>query len=96
MNQHGPEAPRDARGASSWLQRFYADTATYVAAWSRLWALAWLAITGVLLVALPFAPSWNLAGAAVLSAGWTALYVWLGFYYLANPEWRSDGTGRDS
>jgi hypothetical protein len=70
------------------LTRFYADTGMYLAAWLRLAALAWSAVTGVTAVALAFWPSWNIAAALLIAAAQTAAYGWLGFFYLANPEWR--------
>lgn len=94
VTQHGPEAPRElSRGASSWLLDFYARTGDYLAAWSRLAAVGWSAVTGVTAVCAPFF-GWHVAVAALLAAVFTALWGWFGFIYLANPEWKgvpSDG-----
>jgi hypothetical protein len=92
IDQQRPETPRATRGVSSWALNFYARTGDYVAAWSRLAALAWSVVTGGAAVCAPFF-GWRVAAAAALAALFCALHVWLGFFYLANPEWteRPDG-----
>jgi hypothetical protein len=93
---NGPEAPRGSRGASPWLLRFYDETGAYVAAVARISAIVWSVVTGVTAVASPFF-GWNVAAAAALALASTAFWTWLGFFYLANPEWRpltnGDGDG---
>lgn len=97
VTQHGPEAPRvDSRGASPWLPHFYANTGMYLAAWSRLAALAWSVVASLTFLALAFWPSWNKAAAALLATGFAAALAWLGFFYLANTEWRRGPDGDDA
>lgn len=95
VTQHGHEAPRDARGASSWLLRFYDDTGAHVAAWCRLAALVWSLVTGVAAVCAPFY-GWRVAVAALLALAFTALYGWVGYFYLANPEWKDGAPDGDA
>lgn len=96
MTLHGPETPRaSARGVSSWLIRFYENSGTYLAAWCRLAACAWSAVAGVTLTCLPFFLSWHVAAAGLLALVFTAAYGWLGFFYLANPEWLLKGAPDD-
>lgn len=96
MTLHRPEAPRESRGASPWLPHFYANTGLYVAALSRLAALAWLAAASVTFIALAFWPSWNVAAAALLATAFTAAFTWLGFFYMANPEWKGGSHDGDA
>jgi hypothetical protein len=90
--QQRPEKPRaGVRGFSSWLNDFYASSGPYVAVWARVQTIFWSAVAGVLTVLVPLNPSWNMAVAAGL--GWLlmTLHGWVGFFYLANPEWSNDG-----
>jgi hypothetical protein len=88
---HRPETARDSRAVSSWLDRFYRDTGAYVAAWSRLAAVAWSVLGGAAFALAPFF-GWRFAAAGLLATLYTLLYVWLGFFYLANPEWKEGGS----
>lgn len=91
--QYDPEAPRDlSRGASSWAQRVNEGTADWLAAVSRIGAVvAFVAADGAGIAAL-----WSHGGRAT-SWTWTTvvlalttLALWcLGFWYLANPEWKA-------
>ena len=86
--RHRPEAPGHVPGASSWARRFNQNTVDWLAAYCRLAALGWSVAAGVMLLGLAFTlgPSW--LAAAVVSIGSTAAHAWLGFFYLANPEWK--------
>lgn len=88
MIEHGPETPRDARGVSSWARRFNAATDDVVAAWCRVWSLAWSVLTAAAAFLAIFSPSWDALGAVGLCAGLLAVHIWLGFFVLANPSWR--------
>jgi hypothetical protein len=88
-----PEAPRDSRGASSWAQRVNEGTADWLAAVSRIGAVvAFVAADGAAIGAL-----WS-HGDRETSWTWTTVVLalttfalwWLGFRYLANPEWKAD------
>lgn len=85
-----PEAPRDSRGASSWARRVNDTTVDWLAACSRVSAVLTAALELVALALLIWLPSWAMLGTVVLGAAWTAAAGWLGFVYLANPEWRDD------
>jgi hypothetical protein len=74
------------------MKDFYSDTAAYVAAWARLWSMVWSATSGVLLVlsAIVWDLGFALGGAVALV--FTVAHVWIGFFYLANPEWKDTDT----
>lgn len=89
-----PDAPRaHARGASSWARKVNDSTLEMLAAWMRIWAVAWSLFFIVMLFWLLFAPAWNVAGAATLSLVLLGAHIWAGFFWLANPEWRQTPDG---
>jgi hypothetical protein len=91
--RHRPEAPGHAPGASSWAQRFNRDTVEWLAAYCRIAAMVCSAAYAVLFVvaAVVLAWGWALAAAAALLC--TAGFAWLGFFYLANAEWKETKDG---
>lgn len=89
-----PDAPRPVRGASSWARRVNADTVEWLAAYARLFSLLWGTATLLGLLGLIWWPSWHAAVSFVVMGAWAAGHGWLGFYVLANPEWRDDGEAR--
>lgn len=89
--QRGPEAPRPARGASSWAQRVNEFTVQWLAAYSRIASVVWSLVSVGALFGLVWWPSWNWAGSLATCVIMLAAHVWLGFIRLANPEWRDDG-----
>lgn len=91
-NQQQPEEPRRPRGPSSWAERLYGNTAEYVAAWCRLWSLTYSVLTVAFALLLAFQPSWSALAALLVIVAALAAHLWLGFFYLANPEWKESKT----
>lgn len=91
--QQRPEAPGRVPGASSWARRFNQDTVEWLAAWCRVFSLTWSLATAGALFGLIWWPSWSWAGTLVTCIGLLALHAWLGFFKLANPEWKEEDHG---
>lgn len=89
VSQHGPEAPRGSRGASSWARRVNDGTAEWLAATARVTTVASFYLF-VISLAAAILPGGSLLAAlllALLALAVMAITGWLGFIYLANPEW---------
>lgn len=91
--QHSPEAPRDPRGASSWDRRVNDSTVEWLAAYSRIMAVAWSFPVITALLYLIWTPSWPGALTVALILAWATGHAWLGFVHLGNPEWKDDNRG---
>ena len=82
-----PDEPRHPRGSSSWAQRINEGTGEWLTAILRVLSVVWSLWFVGALFGLIWAPSWGWGLTAALSLLLTAVHVWAGFVWLANPEW---------
>lgn len=90
VRPHRPEAPRGSRGASSWARRVNDTTTEWLAAYARVFTLSWSMAAGLALFGLIWSPSWSWTLSAVLAIVLAIVHGWVGFVWLANPEWEDD------
>lgn len=90
MSPQRPDAPRSPRGASSWARRVNDGTVEWLAAMARLQTVVWSLASAAALLGLVWRPSWSWAGTLVTCVALGVMHAWVGFVWLANPEWRND------